>query len=105
MAIPHYTYLVLKMPGPAGVITLRGDPKKVYECNRESCNTDDFIIASLALSKKLQKAAELPERSVVPQSKSAKLALKPEEKITKTIRLDSEDPAKVTNIGTQLDPK
>jgi hypothetical protein len=25
MAVPHYTYLVLKMPSPAGVLTLQGD--------------------------------------------------------------------------------
>jgi hypothetical protein len=24
MAVPHYTYLVLKMPGPKGVITVKG---------------------------------------------------------------------------------
>jgi hypothetical protein len=25
MAVPHYTYLVLKMPSPAGVLSLQGD--------------------------------------------------------------------------------
>ena len=25
MAIPHYTYLVMKMPGPNGVLCLKGD--------------------------------------------------------------------------------
>jgi hypothetical protein len=24
MAVPHYTYLVLKMPGPNGIITVKG---------------------------------------------------------------------------------
>jgi hypothetical protein len=24
MAVPHYTYLVLKMPGPKGIITVKG---------------------------------------------------------------------------------
>jgi hypothetical protein len=27
MAIPHYAYLVLKMLGPNGVITIKGDVK------------------------------------------------------------------------------
>jgi len=27
MAIPHYVYLVLKMPGPKGVLALQGDLK------------------------------------------------------------------------------
>ena len=53
MAVPHYTYLVLKMPGPAGVITLRGDPKKAYECNKGSCDMVGVTIASIQLSKEL----------------------------------------------------
>jgi hypothetical protein len=24
MAVPHYTYLVLKIPGPKGIITVKG---------------------------------------------------------------------------------
>jgi hypothetical protein len=28
MAMPHYVYLLLKMPGRTGVLTLRGDLKK-----------------------------------------------------------------------------
>jgi hypothetical protein len=27
MAVPHYTYLVLKMPGPRGIITVKGSFK------------------------------------------------------------------------------
>jgi hypothetical protein len=27
MAVPHYTYLVLKMPGPNGIITVKGSFK------------------------------------------------------------------------------
>jgi hypothetical protein len=30
MAVPHYVYLLLKMPGKIGVLTLRGDLKKSY---------------------------------------------------------------------------
>jgi hypothetical protein len=35
MAVPHYVYLLLKMPGLSGVLTLRGDLKKSYDCNQE----------------------------------------------------------------------
>jgi hypothetical protein len=34
MAVPHYVYLLLKMPGRSGVLTLQGDLKKSYDCNR-----------------------------------------------------------------------
>jgi hypothetical protein len=35
MAVPHYTYLVLKMPGPRGVITVKGSFEISDLCDRE----------------------------------------------------------------------
>jgi hypothetical protein len=35
MAVPHYTYLVLKMPGPRGIITVKGSFEVSYLCDRE----------------------------------------------------------------------
>jgi hypothetical protein len=35
MAVPHYVYLLLKMPGRSRVLTLRGDLKKSYDCDQE----------------------------------------------------------------------
>ena len=36
MAIPHYAYLVLKMPSPAGVMTLRANLSITYACEIDS---------------------------------------------------------------------
>ena len=36
MAVPHYVYLMLKMPGPKGVLSLRGDLKKSYDCDQKA---------------------------------------------------------------------
>ena len=105
MAIPHYTYLVLKMPRPAGVITLRGDVKKAYECDRENCDMADVMEASLELAKELQAAAESSRELDLPTPKNAKTDIQPEGALTQTMQLDPEDPTKVTHIGTQLDPK
>jgi hypothetical protein len=35
MAEPHYVYLLLKMPRKIGILTLRGDLKKLYDCDQE----------------------------------------------------------------------
>jgi hypothetical protein len=35
MAVPHYTYLVLKMPGPNGMITMKGSFKLSDICDKE----------------------------------------------------------------------
>jgi hypothetical protein len=36
MAVPHYTYLVLKMPSPAGVLSLQGDLKISFDRDTEA---------------------------------------------------------------------
>ena len=36
MAVPHYSYLVLKMPTKKGVLTLRGNVYTAYTCEEES---------------------------------------------------------------------
>jgi hypothetical protein len=35
MAVPHYTYLVLKMPGPNGIITVKGSFELSDLCDKE----------------------------------------------------------------------
>jgi hypothetical protein len=35
MAVPHYTYLVLKMPRPRGIITVKGSFEVSDLCDRE----------------------------------------------------------------------
>jgi hypothetical protein len=35
MAVPHYTYLVLKMPGPKGIITVKRSFKVSDFCDKE----------------------------------------------------------------------
>ena len=36
MAVPHYAYLVLKMPSPTGVLSLRANLSVAYACETES---------------------------------------------------------------------
>jgi hypothetical protein len=49
MVIPHYDYLHLKMLGLHSVISIRGDIKCAYDCDRESCETADRLTASAEL--------------------------------------------------------
>jgi hypothetical protein len=49
MTIPHYACLVLNMPGPCGVISIRGDIKQDYDCDKESCETVDRLMTSAKL--------------------------------------------------------
>jgi hypothetical protein len=49
MAILHYAYLTLKMPGPRGVISIRGDVKQAYDYDKESCEMADRLAESTEL--------------------------------------------------------
>ncbi|KAI4994579.1 hypothetical protein ZWY2020_034220 [Hordeum vulgare] len=44
MAIPHYAYLKMKMPGPKGIITIAGDYKKSLECAQDSSRLADALV-------------------------------------------------------------
>src|ERR1041385_3943739 len=41
MAVPHYAYLKLKMPGPAGIITVKGSFTKSDQCHRDFHKVSD----------------------------------------------------------------
>ena len=49
MAIPNYTYLKLKMPGPLGVITIGTSFQRAYECEVECYDHARAIITSKEL--------------------------------------------------------
>jgi hypothetical protein len=36
MAVSHYVYVLLKMPGKIGVLTFPGNLKKSYDCDQEA---------------------------------------------------------------------
>jgi hypothetical protein len=49
MVIPHYAYLVLKLPGLRGVISIKGDVKRAFDCDRENCKIADKLMVSTEL--------------------------------------------------------
>ena len=50
MAVPNYTYLKLKMPGPRGVITIGTSFQHTYECEVECYGHTSTVIASEELT-------------------------------------------------------
>jgi hypothetical protein len=49
MAVPKYTYLKLKMPGPNGVITVGSTYRHAYECDVECVEYTEALAESEAL--------------------------------------------------------
>jgi hypothetical protein len=75
MAIRHYTYLVLKMPGPCGVISIRGDIKRAFDYDRESCETADRLTTSVELQDLKQALAKSPLNPVMLKAKTSKSSI------------------------------
>jgi hypothetical protein len=107
MAVPHYTYLVLKMPSPTGVLSLQGDLKISFDYDTEAVElaaTDQVRNAMMkiyAASKKLAPTElEIPEKS-----DKANKPQPSEEVQLKAIDLGTGDNNKTTMIGAGLDPK
>jgi hypothetical protein len=48
MAVPSYTYLKLKMPGPKGVITVKGSFEQAYYCKQDCVAQAATLIAPYA---------------------------------------------------------
>jgi len=100
MAIPNYTYLKLKMPGPKGVITVSSSYEHTYECDVECVEYGEAIESSAELASKLEAlAVEAPE----PKRHAG--SFEPAEG-TKKIPLDpNNSDSKVLTISADLDPK
>jgi hypothetical protein len=107
MVVPNYTYLVLKMPSPAGVLALQGDLKVSYNYNTKAMElaatnqVPNTMMKIFAASKKLAPTElEIPEKTDI--------ANKPqptEEVQVKAIDLGTRDSSKTTMFGARLDLK
>ncbi|XP_066320094.1 uncharacterized protein [Miscanthus floridulus] len=100
-AIPNYTYLKLKMPGPNGVITMGSAFSHAFTCDREHFELTTAVINSFEL-------LQLGESSTptVPDCNkpTSTMAFRPLEE-TKAVGIDPTDPTKMVRIGTQLSAK
>jgi hypothetical protein len=70
MAVPHYTYLVLKMPSPAGVLSLQGDLKISHDSDTEAVEISstnqvpNMMMEVYAASKSLPQVNSTSQRSL-----------------------------------------
>jgi hypothetical protein len=107
MAVPHYTYLVLKMPSPAGVLSLQGDLKISFDCDTEAVKlaatnqVPNVMMEIYAASKKLA-----PSELNIPKKSDKASKPQPSEEVqVKAIDLGTGDNGKTTMIEAGLDPK
>jgi hypothetical protein len=105
MVVPHYTYLVLKMPTPKGVLTVYGDLLISFECDTaalEIATTHACFSASAVMVAEAKKVDQFD--LTVPEQNRTETALDATPS-TKKICLDLTDPAKTVVIGDDLREK
>ena len=101
MAIPNYTYIKLKMPGPNGVITVSSAFSHAFACDREHYDLATAVVNSY----ELPQLGESSTPAVLDYNKpTSSMAFHPLEE-TKAVGVDPTDLAKTVRIGTQLPAK
>ena len=106
MAVPHYVYLLLKMPGNTGVLSLRGDLLKSFECDKEAIYHAATTRVPSSVSEILATAKELSLKESMPSIKQSQSSVKLTSDVgTKTIQLQEGDDSKTAIIGAGLGGK
>jgi hypothetical protein len=107
MAVPHYTYLVLKMPSPASVLALQGGLKISFDYDTEAVELaatnqiPNAMMEIYAASNKLT-----PSELDIPEKLDIANKPQPSEEVqVKVIDLGTGDISKTTMIGASFDPK
>jgi hypothetical protein len=103
MAILHYTYMLLKMSGPQGIITVRADFQGTAECFRVAIQA--ALTTKSSMTSSAQANSKPKEDLAVPANKAqAVTSMRPTEE-TKRINLEFADERKTTIISSSLDDK
>jgi hypothetical protein len=103
MAIPHYMYMILKKPGPQGIITVRADFQGAAKCFRvaiqAALTTKPSTTSSMQANSKPEGDLTVPTNEA-----QAMTSMRPTEE-TKRIKLGFADERKTAIISSSLDDK
>ncbi|XP_039803739.1 uncharacterized protein LOC120667811 [Panicum virgatum] len=101
MAMPNYTYLKLKLPGPNGAITVSGSFEQAYVSSRECFNLATTAANSTELD---QLRAVTPECRLDPGKPSQAPAFISTDE-TKSVVVNEADSTKTVRVSSQLSVK
>ena len=106
MAIPHYAYAMMKMPGPNAIISLRADIDQSFACDKESCDMAQSIEVSLQQQSVTASIADKePSEPDLLAAKVPKRSMDSGSAPTKKVALDPLTPDKTVIIGAELGDK
>jgi hypothetical protein len=105
MAIPHHTYLIMKMPTPNGILSVLGDIMVSYNCEGATVELSKDSVIKVAAMVMVAQAAKIDQTTLqVPVWKRTTTTLDPSPAVRK-VCLGLPDASKEFVIGADLDPK
>jgi hypothetical protein len=105
MAIPHHTYLIMKMPTPNGILSVLGDIMVSYNCESATVELSKDSTIKAAATVMVAQVAKIDQTTLqVPEQKHTSTALDPSPTVKK-VCLGLPDASKEVIIRADLDPK
>ena len=105
MAIPHYLYLLLKVPGPNGVLSLWSDLKRAFDCYIQAIQIVAKAQANDGRKEVATITAETSQEELEIPTKRPSILAPPKEANVKQINLGTCDPTKIATISAHLSAK
>jgi hypothetical protein len=104
-AIPHHTYLIMKMPALNGILSVLRDIMVSYNCKSATVELSKDSAIKAAAIVMVTQAAKIDQTTLqVPEQKRTSIALDPSPAVKK-VCLGLPDTSKEVVIGADLDPK
>src|SRR3954471_10086818 len=101
LAVPHYAYLLLKMPGPRGVITVHGSFTRSDHCDRDF----NRISQSFGMQEELVRLHEVTDNRAPPVARQNAPDMSFNSTInTKKVQVHPTDASKMALITNDLSP-
>jgi hypothetical protein len=104
MAIPHYAYMILKMSGPHGIITVHAEFQGVVECFRGAIQTALTVGPPVALPTQANDRLEDENLTIPSNEAQAVTSMRPIQE-TKRINLGFSNERKTSIISSSLNDK
>jgi hypothetical protein len=101
MAIPSYSYLKLKIPGPIGVITVEARTQQALDCDQDSIELAAVAVTMTKLRELSLWVPTAPPNLAIPMT----LSIFKMDEDAKAVQIDAGDPAKTVQNRASLDPK
>jgi hypothetical protein len=105
MAIPHYPYLLLKMLGPHGILSLQGILKRSFDCDIQAIQIAAKIQAADGREEITTIVAQMNPEELEILAKKPSVLTPQKEADVKKIDLCTSDPEKTTTISAHLSAK